>query len=75
MSPQELQKLRETLADPAWHTISALDAVEALHSHYEKGLSTQEAQERLAAFGPNELREAPRPTLWARLLDQLKAFW
>jgi len=74
MSPQELQKLRETLADPAWHTISALDAVEALHSHYEKGLSTQEAQERLAAFGPNELREAPRPTLWARLLDQFKSF-
>ena len=36
------------------------------------GLTTAQAQERLAQYGPNKLKEAPKPTLLQRFLAQLK---
>ena len=36
------------------------------------GLTTAQAQERLAKFGPNKLKEAEKPTLLQRFLAQLK---
>ena len=38
----------------------------------EEGLTTAEAQERLAKYGPNKLKEAEKPTLLQRFLAQLK---
>ena len=38
----------------------------------EKGLSTAEAQARLASVGPNKLKEAEKATLLQRFVDQLK---
>ena len=37
-----------------------------------EGLSTQEAQARQEKYGPNKLKEAPKPTLVQRFLAQLK---
>ena len=37
-----------------------------------EGLSTQEAQVRQEKYGPNKLKEAPKPTLVQRFLAQLK---
>ncbi len=37
-----------------------------------EGLTTAQAQERLAKYGPNKLKEAEKPTLLQRFLDQLK---
>ena len=37
-----------------------------------EGLSSQEAQTRLEKYGPNKLKEAPKPTLIQRFLAQLK---
>ena len=37
-----------------------------------EGLSTAQAQERLAQYGPNKLKEAEKPTLLQRFLAQLK---
>ena len=37
-----------------------------------EGLSTAEAQERLAKYGPNKLKEGEKPTLLQRFLAQLK---
>ena len=37
-----------------------------------EGLSTAQAQERLAKYGPNKLKEAEKPTLLQRFLAQLK---
>ncbi len=39
-----------------------------------KGLTSAEAQARLAKYGPNELKEKPRPGFFALLLDQFKDF-
>ncbi len=38
----------------------------------EQGLTTEEAKARLEKFGPNKLKEAEKPTLLQRFLDQLK---
>ena len=36
------------------------------------GLSTAQAEERLAKYGPNKLKEAEKPTLIQRFIEQLK---
>ena len=36
------------------------------------GLTTAQAKERLETYGPNKLKEAPKPTLLQRFLAQLK---
>ena len=45
-----------------------------VHAILEKGLSQEEAQERLKKFGPNELQEKPRPGFLQLLLDQFNNF-
>ncbi|MBR2047081.1 MAG: cation-translocating P-type ATPase [Oscillospiraceae bacterium] len=37
-----------------------------------EGLTTAQAQERLAKYGPNKLKEAEKPTLIQRFIEQLK---
>ncbi|MBR3850264.1 MAG: HAD-IC family P-type ATPase, partial [Oscillospiraceae bacterium] len=37
-----------------------------------EGLNTQEAQKRLAQYGPNKLKEAEKPSLLQRFFNQLK---
>lgn len=64
----------ETVATISWHSLSADEALDLLDVREDRGLSSLEAQARLAVFGPNELKEAPRPTFWARLFDQFKDF-
>ena len=36
------------------------------------GLTTAQAEERLAKYGPNKLKEAEKPTLIQRFIEQLK---
>ena len=60
--------------DPTWHAISQEEALEHLRTGYSAGLSHEEAAARLAEHGANELIEAPRPTFWAKLLDQFRNF-
>jgi len=45
-----------------------------LSTHLEKGLTPEEAQERLKKFGPNELQEKPRPSFLQMLLAQFNNF-
>ncbi len=49
---------------------AAVDVAAEVATDLDAGLSADEAAQRLAEFGPNELdQEPPRPT-WRRLLDQ-----
>ena len=57
-----------------WHSQPIEKVVAALDTDLEKGLSAAEAAERLRRYGPNALREHPRPGFWRRLLDQLNEF-
>lgn len=58
----------------AWHARSAEEAIEALQTDPEKGLTAEEARRRLSQFGFNELAERPRPGFWRMLLDQFNSF-
>ena len=53
------------------YTQSAEEVLRDLGTGAE-GLTTQQAQERLAKYGPNRLKEAEKPTLFQRFLAQLK---
>jgi P-type Ca2+ transporter type 2C len=57
-----------------WHSLTIDEAIEHLNTHMTDGLGTEEVRRRLVEFGYNELREAPRPTFWARLWDQFNNF-
>jgi len=55
-----------------WHSLPASEVLERLQVDPERGLSADEVRERLAKFGPNELREQPRPGFLQRLLRQFQ---
>ncbi|HBF41412.1 MAG TPA: ATPase, partial [Anaerolineaceae bacterium] len=58
----------------AWHALSAEEAIGRLQTDQEKGLSTEEANRRFGEYGPNELKEKPRPSFFQLTLEQLKSF-
>jgi Ca2+-transporting ATPase len=74
VSEKDLAIRPESIAMTAWHNLAESDALDMLRVAEDRGLSSQEATARLAAFGSNELKEAPRPTFWARLFDQFRDF-
>ena len=59
--------------NPEWHSLSLDDTLKRL-AVQEQGLSSEEAQRRLAQYGLNQLTEAPRPGFLSKLWDQLNNF-
>jgi len=57
----------------AWHALEAEDVLKHLEVH-ARGLTTVEAKKRLEHYGPNQLREAPRPSFLQTLWEQLNSF-
>ena len=57
-----------------WHSVGSDEALAALGSDAKRGLTDEEAARRLERYGPNALRERPRPTFWQRLLAQFNNF-
>jgi Ca2+-transporting ATPase len=57
----------------AWHTLATGEAIAALDSDAERGLSTAEARRRIAEHGPNALPEAKRRSLVAMFASQFKS--
>ena len=62
------------MMDTDSHEKSVDEVVSRLQTHLETGLSGAEAQARLRKYGPNELRERPRPGFFALLLNQFNNF-
>jgi len=56
-----------------WHALDTNEVLNHLAVH-KNGLSTAEAETRLAHYGKNQLTEAPRPGFWAKLWAQLNNF-
>jgi len=56
----------------AWHTFTVEDTLKKLNSKIE-GLNSDEAAERLAKYGYNEIRERKRRSPLILLLDQFKS--
>jgi P-type Ca2+ transporter type 2C len=56
------------------HCLPVEHLTSQLESHLEKGLTQQEAKDRLQKHGPNELTERPRPGFLKLLLAQFNNF-
>ncbi len=68
MAEREQSPGREQRAAP-WHALTGDEARQRLDTT-EQGLSSSEASERLASYGPNQLYEQKGRPAWKRLLDQ-----
>ena len=60
------------VATQSWHSLSIESLLGRLAAS-ASGLSTQESARRLAAYGPNELKEDKRISLWQIFLGQFKS--
>ncbi len=56
-----------------WHALQAEEVLNHLRVE-NRGLTSEQARERLAQYGPNQLLEAPRPTFLQMLWEQLNNF-
>lgn len=56
-----------------WHTLTADETQQKLELNLDRGLTTAEAQARLAAHGPNLLTEKPGTPAWVLFLHQFKS--
>jgi len=56
-----------------WHNLSVSEVIESLNSGIQ-GLTGEEAERRLAQFGPNELVEKGKKPPWVLFLGQFKNF-
>lgn len=54
----------------AWHTLEVDKTLELLESDRSVGLTSQQVQQRLQQYGPNELQETAGRSSWSILLDQ-----
>ena len=54
-----------------WHTLSTDETLTQLQSSLD-GLTNEEAARRMAECGPNEIKTAPRVSLWALLVKKIK---
>ncbi|TAK12265.1 MAG: cation-translocating P-type ATPase [Anaerolineae bacterium] len=57
-----------------WHSMSADEALAALETSAQNGLTTEQVAERTSRYGLNQLTEAPPPSFWALLWAQFKDF-
>lgn len=74
LPPRQAGQKEPIRLDPGipWHALPAEDALRRLNSS-ERGLSPDEAGERLRHFGRNALPEPPRRTILAIVFSQLKS--
>ncbi len=64
----------DAVTRPAWHTLSAEEALHEQVSELATGLSQIAAADRLNRYGPNRLTEKPPRPAWHLLLSQFKSF-
>ncbi|GAB4503823.1 MAG: calcium-transporting P-type ATPase, PMR1-type [Anaerolineales bacterium] len=63
----------EKREEQAWHALPVEEVLRHLEVQ-ENGLSAEQAAQRLKQYGLNQLQEAPRPTFWHMLWEQLNNF-
>jgi P-type Ca2+ transporter type 2C len=56
-----------------WHALNTKEVLDHLRVE-GNGLTSEEAKKRLELYGPNQLKEAPRPTFLQMLWEQLNNF-
>ncbi len=57
-----------------WHSLSPEEVLTRLETHPERGLTSKEAEARIARYGRNELAERAKATFIQLVIDQLNNF-
>ncbi|MFZ5856962.1 MAG: cation-translocating P-type ATPase [Chloroflexota bacterium] len=70
---QNKDQANRPIESEAWHALPADEVLKNLEVH-EAGLTTEQAAQRLAQYGQNQLQEAPRPSFLQMLWEQLNNF-
>ena len=73
MATANLQASKATTAQgqsPCWHSMPVAEVEQHLEVDFERGLSTQEVEERLAKYGPNVLTPKEQQNAFVRFLLQ-----
>ncbi len=63
----------DTIQNSEWHALNTEEVLNHLRVE-NRGLTSAQAKERLEQYGPNQLKEAPRPTFLHMLWEQLNNF-
>ena len=66
-----MSTIAQSSETPAWYAISPEDVAARLTVDTDQGLSDDDAAQRLAEYGPNQLKTEPPPSIWAVGLGQL----
>jgi Ca2+-transporting ATPase len=66
--------MSETRSPRAWHATATAEACAALDVDRAVGLSTAEAEKRLAEHGPNRITGKPPRPAWLKFIDQFRNF-
>lgn len=74
MENKSQEIIAEDLGGDSWHAVEADEVLKKLATYSQSGLSSAEAANRLAQFGPNELDEAPPTSFWQMLGEQFNNF-
>jgi len=72
MEQNKTESMESEIDEKPWFNLDAESAVKNLESSYSKGLSADEAQRRLAYYGPNEIESQEKMSKWQILLHQFK---
>lgn len=67
-------KTTEKIEGDSWHAVEPEEVLARFATFAESGLSSAEAEKRLAKYGPNELEEAPPISFWQMLGEQFNNF-
>ncbi len=59
-------------AGTAWHALGTEEACRRLATDPARGLAPSDAEQRLAAYGPNRLAEEKKEPIWEELLEELR---
>jgi len=62
------------MSDKMWHVKSLEQIEDELATDFSVGLTDQEAEKRLEQYGPNELEQKGRKSIWAMLAEQFSDF-
>jgi len=81
MKPDPEECIQESASQPVdangtkdWHSIEAGEIFHMFDTAPDIGLKSEQAASRLGVCGPNELREASRPSLLSLVLEQFNSF-
>ena len=72
MEHNKTESIESKIIDKPWFNLDAESAVISLESSYSVGLSAEEANRRLAFYGPNQIEIQKRMSKWQILLHQFK---